>query len=146
VGRNRLRVKGSKSPAITITRSAFQHDKLVYVGCVNRRLRYPRGRSRIAYIGMTKVGAKRIAASAASRGLTVLQRGGVRQLEFYRVTCQRRRNLRSWAELERALLITFVELYGSVPFSNKHGRKMKSEDKPSYFSESRLRNVLRQYA
>jgi hypothetical protein len=141
----KLPIKTSMSSAITITRSAFKAHKLVYVGQVNKSLKYPNGRSRIAYIGTTQVGAKRIAASAAKHGLNVLQEYGVKQLDFYRVTCKGLPGLKAWEQLERALLITFREMYGRVPFCNLHGQKLKSERKPKYFKEEKLRAVILQY-
>src|SRR5688572_14888607 len=97
----KLTVKSSSSPAVTITREAVKSDKLVYIAVANKPLRYLHGRSRIAYIGTTKTGAHRMAASAAAKAQEMLDLHGVKQLEFYTVTCKSRQNVQTWRKLER---------------------------------------------
>jgi hypothetical protein len=48
-----------------VTRVAARHVKLVYVIVADKRLKYPRGRSGIVYIGTTRNGFSRVAQSAA---------------------------------------------------------------------------------
>lgn len=52
----RLKIKFRPEPVMSISRRAFREKKHVYI--------YKWGKSRIVYIGSTKVGAARIASSA----------------------------------------------------------------------------------
>ena len=121
----RLKVKWQRKPAIIINRTAFHDNKLVYVARTNKMNRYPWGRSRIAYIGTTKKGARRIASSAAVRGEDLLYEYGIKHLEFNVVTCGKVPGVETWRKLERALLIRFKERYGAIPKANKTGTKMR---------------------
>lgn len=139
----RLSIKTGRQPAITITRQAIKQKKLVYVARANKRVRYPFGRSAIVYIGTTAAGAGRIAASAAHQARQFLEMHGVKHLEFYVVACRPLRRIRTWAKLENALLLTFKHQYGTVPIGNTRGKNQTWNDELRYFSESRLRSVLR---
>src|SRR5690348_927926 len=102
-----LTVKSPKSPSVTITREAVKSEKLVYIAVANKKLSYPNGKSKVAYIGTTKNGAHRMAASAASKAIEMLELRGIRTLEFFAVTCKSRQKVQTWKKLERALLLTF---------------------------------------
>ncbi len=91
----RLFIKGDPKPAITITRRSLGKQKLVYVARANRQFRYPFRRSAIVYIGTTTSGARRVAASAAGKAKSLLTHHGVKQLDFYVVTCKARRNVQT---------------------------------------------------
>jgi predicted GIY-YIG superfamily endonuclease len=139
----RLKIKLSKQPCVIIHRAAFRNDKLVYVGCANRKIRYPvRDRSRIVYIGTTKKGARRIASSAAAKGEELLYEHGMKDLQFYVITCTRRQAVESWRKLERALIIRFRELYGAIPEGNRAGRFWRWRDERLYFSQDKLDEVI----
>lgn len=142
----RLTIRSSSAAAVTITRAAVKSEKLVYVAVANRPLKYQYGRSRIAYIGTTKNGAHRMAASAAAKALEMLDLHGIKDLAFYTVTCKSRQNVKSWAKLERALLLIFREKFGSVPECNTQGSRMKWKDELSYFARQRLEGVIEQYS
>lgn len=137
--RARLKVKSTKSPSITITRFALLHDKLVYVGRVNKPIRYPWLRSRVVYIGTTKRGPSRIATSAAKRAGEILEKRGLKILEFLAVTCGSRPNVKTWRQLEGDLLLAFRAAYGALPICNK---KLAHKKVSGYFSESRLKAIL----
>lgn len=142
----RLRIKMDSCPALTITRSANRADKLVYVAVCDRSLQYRHGRSRIAYFGTTKNGADRIASSAAFRGKELLGLHGVRQVEFFVVTCRAKQNVTTWKKLERALLLAFRDRFGSVPRCNDKGKKMQWRDERNEFSLPRLQSVISRYS
>jgi hypothetical protein len=142
----KLTIKVGRRPAIVITRAALQHDRLVYLALTNHPFRYLYGRSRIAYIGTTKRGARRIAASAASKADRMLALHGVKELRFYVVSCRSRQGVRTWHRLERALLLTFREMHGEIPRCNSQGKRMKWRDELEYFTLKRLRAVLTKYA
>ncbi len=143
----KLTIKSPKLPAVTITREAVKSDKLVYFAVANKAVVYPNGeKSRIVYIGTTQNGAHRMAASAAIKALDMLGMYGVKQLQFFSITCKSRQNVKTWRKLERGLLLTFKYLYGGVPKSNIQGKRMKWTDELAYFSRSRLESVVAQYS
>lgn len=142
----RLLIKATRNPVIVIARTALHEDKLVYVACANRAIPYPRGRSRIVYIGTTKNGVSRIAASAARAGKRFLSMHGVKSLSLFVVTCRRRPGARTWRKLERALLLAFKEQFGSVPVGNTQGKNSFWDDESQYFKPARLRAVIIGYS
>lgn len=142
----KLRIKAPRSAALTINRGAIEGAQLVYLALANRRIRYRYGRSYIVYIGTTKAGASRIAASAAAKASEMLALRGVYELTFHVVTCRGRKRVKTWKKLERALLLTFREMYGEVPRCNKQGRGIRWMDEPTYFSGSRLRDIIERFS
>src|SRR4051812_6596732 len=104
-----LRVSLKRSPAIEVDRISIGNLKLVYVICADRKLVYPKGRSRIAYIGTTKTGIHRVAQSAANRSDQVLSLPKVDSFQVRIVTCTPRQNVKSWHKLERAMILVFKE-------------------------------------
>ncbi len=138
----KLKIKRQRSPAIVINRTAFRDNKLVYLARTNNPNRYPWGRSKIAYIGTTKKGARRIASSAAVRGEDLLEEYGIKHLEFFVVTCGKVPGVETWRKLERALLIKFREKYGSIPRANKNGTKIRWKDEQKYFRPEKLDRIL----
>jgi hypothetical protein len=113
-----LSIKFKNQPSLVINRTAFKDDKLVYIIRANRKLRYRFGDSRIAYIGTTRKGARRIASSAVGKGEDLLYRYGIKHLELHIVTCGKIQGIESWKKLERALILRFRESFGDVPVAN----------------------------
>jgi len=114
---NKLLIKYRKEPAITINRVALKDDKLVYIARANKKIRYPWARSRIAYIGTTKKGARRIASSAVNKGETLLYEYGIRRLDLHIVVCGKRPSVESWswsARLNRSGLA-----FGQIRYKRK---------------------------
>lgn len=142
----RLTVKSPTSPAVSITREAIKSDKLVYIAVANKQMSYSHGKSQIVYIGTTKNGAHRMAASAAAKAQEMLNLRGVKQLDFYAVTCKSKQNVKSWRVLERGLLLTFKQQYGEVPVCNTQGKNMVWRDELKYFAHARLEGVVKQYS
>ena len=101
-----LTVQTTNSPALTITRQATKATELVYIAVANRPIKYPHGQSKIVYIGTTKNGAERIAASAAKKAKDMLGIFGVTHLEFFVVTCTSKGGVKTWHKLERGLLLS----------------------------------------
>lgn len=139
---NKMRIKLHQKPALTINRTAFHDDKLVYVAKANNRIHYRSGSSCIAYIGTTRKGAKRIAVSAAAKGEDILYDYGIKNLEFYVITCEKVQGLKSWKMLERALIIRFRELYGEVLQANGTGNKMRWKNEGKYFNTDKLDKII----
>lgn len=127
---------------MTVTRVSVSRLKLCYVVTANRVVRYPRGRSRIVYIGTTQRGVERLASSAATRAPAILGTHGFTHFEVHVVTCAPLQHVKTWRKLERALLLGFRSRYRRVPLLNSHGVAMTEVDEFRYFARTRIRNVL----
>ena len=138
----RLTVSLRPGHAMEVTRVSVGKKRLVYLILADKPLRYPWGRSRIAYIGTTKKGMGRIAQSVAARSETVLGLYGVRKFQVRIVTCAPRPNVKTWEKLERALLLAFRRKYGDVPKCNKSGKNIQFRDECKYFNLYRLEHLL----
>lgn len=144
VGRkSRLRV--SRNPILSVRRVLSPPERTAYFAVVNRPLKYPYGKSRIAYIGTTQAGIQRVATSAAARAPRILNSHGIREVDFYLVTCRPRRRVRIWEKLERALLLVFRERYGAIPVHNTHGSRIQWRDEQKYFTRTFLERVIKQF-
>lgn len=142
----RLSVSLKRDAAIAATRVAIGKERLVYVLVADKKLQYPKARSRIAYIGTTEKGVSRIAGSVATRSEAILRLHGVRSFVARVITCRPRQKVKSWRKLERALLIRFRETYGAPPRCNVQGKRMKWVDEDEYFRISRLNTILEELA
>ena len=140
--RNRLPVSLEHKAAMQVSRVSIGKKRLVYVIVAQKPLRYPWGRSRIAYIGTTKKGLARIASSAARRAEDVLGLWGVKEFHVRILTCAPRPNVKTWIRLERALLLVFREKYGDVPMCNKIGKRIRPDDAFDYFRRERLVKLI----
>jgi hypothetical protein len=141
-----LTVQTTSKPPVTITRQATKVSELVYLAVANKPAKYPQGQSRIVYIGTTKNGAERIAASAAKKAKDMLGLFGVTHLEFYVVTSRAKGKIKTWHKLERGLLLAFRDSYGCQPLCNIVGKKLKWTDELDYFTCDRLCGVIAQYS
>jgi hypothetical protein len=121
-----MRVSVNRKPAMTVYRRALKHRKFVYVLAARKPLRYRNGRSRVLYIGTTKKGISRIAASVAHRSKTILKQRGVREMDVHVVSCEKRSGLKSWTLLERALVAQFRSRYWNVPLCNMQLKNKRS--------------------
>lgn len=139
----KLRIKLSKIAALTVSRQAIRHEKLVYVIRGNRRVKYHHGRSSVLYVGMTSVGAKRFAQSAVAKAQDILTTHGFKKVIVSTMTCTRLAGKASWPMLERAVIIKFREMYGSIPKFNKSFRKAKWRKERKYFNHMTLESIIR---
>jgi hypothetical protein len=138
-----MRVSVNLKPAMTVYRRALRHRKLSYVLAAKKPLRYRNGRSRILYIGTTKKGISRIAASVAHRSKKILKQRGVREMDVHVVSCESRPGLKSWALLERALVAQFRSRYWQVPLCNTQLKnKRSSEHLDKLFKPRALGKIL----
>jgi hypothetical protein len=105
---------------------------MVYILAANKYLRYKYlpygdarrtktvGRSKILYIGTTKKGAGRPAASAVNKASEVFYHlHGVRTIDVHIVTCTTHSKKHTWKRLEAALLDAFRTRYFQLPKYNK---------------------------
>jgi hypothetical protein len=138
----RIKLSLNRDHAMHATRVSIGKSKLVYVLVADKKLTYPGGKSRIAYIGTTSKGTARIAQSVAFRADDILGIRGVRSFHARVVTCRPRRHVKTWHYLERALLIKFKEIYGEVPACNSQGTKMKRAKEFEYFADHGLEQVI----
>lgn len=138
----RITMSLKKEPALTATRVSIGKSKLVYVLVADKKLKYAKGKSRIAYIGTTKKGVARVAGSVAHRAYDILALHGVKSFTARIITCQPRQNVATWLVLERALLLAFKERHGEIPRCNSHGKSMKERDEFRYFRKEGVRTIL----
>lgn len=138
----RLRLSLKRDEALRASRVTIGKAKLVYLLITDKRLKYPKGKSRIAYIGTTRKGLARIAQSVSSRANDILSLAGVRQFHARVVTCKPRQHVKTWHKLERALLILFKARFGAVPRCNSHGSQMKATNEFDYFHRVGVGNVI----
>src|SRR6267154_6187480 len=116
-----LRVRLSKESVLTIDRSRMWKSRMTYILVANKKLKYPSGRgTHILYIGTTRKGAKRPAASAVEKAMSLFgEERGVKQIGIYLLNSESRRNVRTWQKLESALLAVFRQRYFKLPQENK---------------------------
>ena len=76
----KIRLSLKRDEALRATRICVGKLKLACVLISDKRIVYPNGKSRIAYIGTTKKGIERIAQSVAFRANDILKLHGVRTL------------------------------------------------------------------
>lgn len=138
----RIKLTLHRDHAIQATRVTIGKSKLVYVLVADKKIKYKLGRSRIAYIGTTRIGGPRIAQSVAARAEDILRLYGVRSFHARVITCKPRRNVQTWRFLERALLIVFKETFGSVPTCNSHGKSMRRSKEFEFFADNGLAHVI----
>lgn len=108
----------------------------------NKKYKYEMGRSKIVYIGTTKGGANRIAASAAEKAGDLLGHYGVSHLECFVLTTSVQAGVETWRILERGLIIAFRERFGIPPKCNKTGQSMKWRNELDYFRKNRLESII----
>lgn len=138
----KLNISLKSKAVLTVNRFPLNSERLVYVLVANRQLRYRHGRSSIAYIGTTKKGLSRIAESAAFHADEILNLRGVTNVTAKILTCKSRPNVKTWRKLERAMLLTFREVYGEIPDQNHQGEKIKQTDEFKYFNQSAIRKII----
>jgi hypothetical protein len=124
-----MRVQLASKPAMTVHRRILTKDRIVYLLVGRKPFKYRGGRSRIAYIGTSKRGARRIASSAAHTADEFFSKRGSRQMDVFIASCEARPGLKSWEYLERALLANFLAQYQELPFCNRQGKKYKFDEK-----------------
>jgi hypothetical protein len=138
----KLKIQSSKTSLLILTRSRRWSDRMVYILAANKYLPYKDGRSRILYIGTTKKGAGRPAASAVNKASEVFYKlHGVKTIEVHIVTCARRRNVQTWKELESALLDAFRKRYFQLPEYNKVRPKADEE----LFGSKALQKIIARF-
>ncbi|SUE63191.1 Uncharacterised protein [Roseomonas gilardii subsp. rosea] len=139
---DRLKISLKRNPAMVVSKVAIGDEKLVYVACASRKLRYPKGNSPVVYIGTTKKGAERLFSSAAYRADDILNIHAVDSFEVRVITCRPRQNVKTWLRLERAMLVAFKERYGDIPRCNVHGAGMTEDGVFDLFARSRVMAIL----
>ena len=139
----KLTVSLKPKPALTATRVSVENDRMVYALVASKALKYPYGKSKIAYIGTTKKGIQRVAQSVAYRADHILSLHGVHSFEARIISCRRRQHVSTWKKLEDALLLKFRKELGTVPRFNAKGSKKTQSDEFSYFNENRIGEVIK---
>ncbi len=115
---------------------------MVYILTANRLLRYRNGRSQILYIGPTKKGTERPAASAVNQASQIFYKlHGVKTIDVHVVTCGCRRAVPTWTRLESSLIDAFRARYFELP------KYSKVRPKPNYalFNANALRKIIERF-
>jgi hypothetical protein len=102
-----------------------------------------RANHRSHIIGTTKNGLARIAESAAYHAEEILLRHGVMAVAARIVSCRPRNKVRTWPKLERAMLLSFREMFGQIPWCNSHGTKLKENDEFDNFNRGAIRERIK---
>ncbi len=135
----KLKVRSSKTSLLTLTRSRQWNPQMVYILTANKPLRYKNGRSKILYIGTTKKGPLRPAASAVNKASLIFYKlHGIKAIEVHIVTCGRRKRVPTWKRLESSLLDVFRTKYFELPKYNKV--RPKADEK--LFTGNALRKII----
>jgi hypothetical protein len=142
----RLHISLKRGAAIHVEKISVGSRRLVYMLVADKKMQYKKGRSRIAYIGTTKNGIDRVAQSVAARADEIFNQRGVTEFDVRIVTCGRRQHVKAWHKLERALLLTFREIYEQIPLCNGHGEGLTDAGEFDLFSKKRLRDVIEDLA
>lgn len=131
---------------LRLERSIVRYTNAIYVLVSPRRHWYPKGRSRVLYIGRTRMGAERVLSSVSERIWQAFPKlHGVDSLDVYIVDWRGRKALNSSRYAERAFLVSFRQLYGTVPRLNDKGKGMKSEGAFDWFNRDPIVRYLRQF-
>jgi len=141
-----LKIKTNRKSAIRITREALKANNLVYIAKANKKIKYNWGSSKIAYIGETSTGVKRITSSAADRAPQILNQHGFKFLDFYVVQPSKLQAVRTWETLERDLLIVFKAMFGKVPIGNTQGDKIPYSALSKKFRREKLEKIIKTYS
>jgi hypothetical protein len=124
-------------------------NRLVYLLISNKPIRYRKGRSRIAYVGTTSKGIRRIAQSAAYRITQAFDkfRGSTRfDAHVVWTTTKRgpqtKKAAKIWKLLESAIIIRFRQIHGEAPKLNVHGKKLKPKNEFDVFRRVAIDNLI----
>jgi hypothetical protein len=144
----KLKIRPSKTALLTLTRSHRWTNRMVYILAANKHQRYKDkdsktvGRSRIIYIGTTKRGAGRPAASAVNKASEVFYHlRGVRTIDVHTVTCHANNQKHAWKKLEAALIDTFRRRYFQLPKYNK----VRPKHVEGLFNPNALQKLIEQF-
>ena len=138
----RIRANLSPKPAITVSRAALESENIAYLITTNKAITYSRGKSQIAYIGHSKIGARRLLNSAAERS-SLLKMHGVTEISVFCVSADALEDVNTANKLESALLCTFLELYGELPIKNQKGGGQR--DWETFFTTARIQTLLKRF-
>lgn len=138
----RIKLSLHRGHALELTRVSVGKAKLVYALITDKKIKYDLGKSRIAYIGTTEKGNARIAQSVAARAEDIFDIRGVHAFHARIITCRPRKNVKTWRQLERALLIKFKEMYGEIPYCNTQGKNISRFKEFKYFAEAGVQATI----
>lgn len=142
----RLHINLQRKSVMMVHRRILKKNKVVYLLTAAKPVKYHGGRSRIVYIGTTKKGVHRIAASAAWRAEDIMSRRGLKEVNVFLVSCTSCPGLATWERLEDALLAAFRSEYEQLPLCNDQGKKLKFTKKLArIFKRSAVDKVVSQF-
>lgn len=137
-------------PVLMISADATDAQRLVYILCSNRPVKYKTGRSKIVYIGMSRKGISRLAESASEKieeGFDLLW--GLKRLDGYVVWPQNRAGRPIGGKspqnsLESDFLKVFIDIHGERPKLNGSGQGIKHIS--GAYGTQWVEDIIRQYS
>jgi hypothetical protein len=115
---------------------------MVYILAANKLIKYHNGRSRILYIGTTKSGASRPAASAVNKASEVFYKlHGINKISVHVFTCAKRQNVQTWKQLEAVLIDEFRKQYFELPRYNS----VRPKAVEGLFGQKKLQEIISQF-
>ena len=135
------RIKLLRDVVLTARRCKSLEKSCVYVLVADTKVQYPKGKSRIVYIGQTqKQGLKRIARSAALRANVIFGLHGtfgtVIQFDARVMTCGGTDE--TMGRLEGTVLTCFEEVFGGLPVCNSN----RHQPDLDHFRRERIKIIL----
>jgi len=112
----------------------------------DKKFNYPKGRSRVAYIGTTKNGIFRLTSSVAERANDILKLHGVESFDVRVITCPRRKHVKMWFKLEHTFIVAFRVHYGAPPKCNDSTDGQNPGTVFNFFARKRVMRVLEDLA
>ena len=97
---HKLHVSLEKEPLVVVTRFGVQCEKLVYIICASKRVKYRCDKSPVVYIGMTQKGLWRVSQSVAYYAPELLDEHGITECWAYVVSCNAKPFVATWKKLE----------------------------------------------
>jgi hypothetical protein len=143
-----LQLSCTKNPLLIVQKSSRWKKKMVYILVADKSYKYNSGRrSHIIYIGTTGKGVHRPAASAVEKASDAFSElRGVKKIGVHVATCRGRKRIRTWEDLESALLATFRELYWGLPKYNKRRGSVDNIEDIHLFRLKALQKLILQFS
>ena len=143
-----LKVRCSKAPLLTVQRSSRWKKRMVYLLIANKSYKYDSGRrSHVIYIGTTGKGAHRPATSAIDKASEAFgELRGVKNIGVHIASCRGRKRVKTWEQLESALLAIFRDLHYELPKYNRRKGSVDHTEDIRHFRVKALQNLILQFA
>ncbi len=143
-----LQIRLTEEPLLIIRRSRRWKKHMVYILAANVSFKYKSGaRSHIIYIGTTGKGGRRPATSATDKASEAFyELRGVKEIRVHIATCKGRKRVKTWENLESALLAMFRQIHWGLPKYNKRKGSIANTKDIKLFSRKALEKLILEFA